>query len=149
MSSRAIRDGDKRTDAQKDRGRFEAEVLRLLTVIPEREILKCFNQRPDAEPLTEEEKREIRELEQDYKHTVIEDMIGKSYTRNKDGELIAVSKGGGALIVEWTLGKRRYSCRFKNKRCARDAVRDIAKLRCPSFCSCRSSEVETVVQGQI
>jgi len=85
-------------------------------------------QRKDEQPLTDKEKQEIRELEQLNRHAVVEDMIGKSYKRTDDGDYVAVSKGGGALIVEWTLGKRRYSCRFKNGRCVRDAIRDIAKL---------------------
>ena len=129
----AIVHRDKRTGAQKDRARFEAEVWRLLTVecVPERKILDgdtCFVQRKDEQPLTDKEKQEIRELEQLNRHAVVEDMIGKSYKRTDDGDYVAVSKGGGALIVEWTLGKRRYSCRFKNGRCVRDAIRDIAKL---------------------
>jgi hypothetical protein len=127
--ARAIELGDRRTDAEKDRCRFEAEVVRLLTVecFPERKILAgdCFGLREDTQPLTEDEKREIRELEHMHKHAVIEDMIGKSYRRNDDGEYVATGKG---LILEWTLGEARYSCRFKNRRCARDAVREIAKL---------------------
>jgi hypothetical protein len=145
----AIEHGDRRTEAEKDRCRFEAEVVRLLTVecVPERLILSqdtrtvyrgdkdcedkdkqpLFVQRDDAQPLTLEEKQEIRDFEQWDKHANIEDKIGKSYKRTDDGEYVAVGKG---LILEWTLdkGKTWYSCRFPNRRCARDAVREIAKL---------------------
>jgi hypothetical protein len=62
-------------------------------------------------PLTDEEKRENRELEHDYKQSVIEDMIGKSYNEPQGRRM--VNKGDGALILEWTLGKRRYSCHFQ------------------------------------
>jgi hypothetical protein len=100
--------------------------------VPERKLLAadtCFVQRKDTQPLTEEEKREILRWETLYNQDYVEELIGKRYTRNKDGELITVSKGGGALILEWTVGKHHYSCHFKNKRCTRDAVREIAKLR--------------------
>ena len=125
----AIEHGDERTGQEKDRGRFEAEVMRLLTVecVPERKILAgdtCFVQRKNAQPLTEKEKHEIHELERTYRHAVIEDMIGKRYRRADDGGYVAVGEG---LILEWTVGEHRFSCRFKNRRCARDAVRDIAK----------------------
>jgi hypothetical protein len=133
----AMERGDRRTDQEKDRGRFEAEVARLLIIdrVPERKILaddknnKCFNLRYDTAPLTNEEKQTIRDFEwSGCTHAVIEDEIGKCYKRADNGDYIAASKGRGALIVEWTLDKQRhYSCRFKNRRCARDCVRDIAK----------------------
>jgi hypothetical protein len=92
-----------------------------------RQILESFHPRKDTKPLTDKEKKFIRWHEDErWNHAEIEDMIGKSYTRNKDSELIAVSKRGGALIVEWKDRTQKFTHRFKNERCALDAIRDIA-----------------------
>ena len=133
---RDIEHGDRRADQEKNRRLFEEEVARLLIIdgVPERMILTnesmCFNLRYDAGPLTNEEKRTIRDLEwSGCTHAVIEDEINKRYKRTDSGDYVAASKGRGALVVEWTLdeGKTWYSCRFKNRRCARECVRSVAK----------------------
>jgi hypothetical protein len=149
----AMQGADNRTESEKERAHFNAEVIRRLegafwsthskkgdnredaTLTPggkitdakARQILESFKQRKDTNPLTPEEKQTIRDLELiGCTHTVIEDEIRKGYKRS-DGDYVAVNEEGGALIVEWTFGKRRYSHRFKNERCALDAIRDTAK----------------------
>jgi hypothetical protein len=151
----AMQRADNRTEWQKERAHFNAEVIRRLesafwsthskkgdnredailtpagkfTDAKARQILESFHPRKDTKPLTDKEKKFIRWHEDErWNHAEIEDMIGKSYTRNKDSELIAVSKRGGALIVEWENQNRtqKFSHRFQNERCALDAIRDIA-----------------------
>jgi hypothetical protein len=53
----------------------------------------------------------------------IENTIGKRYRRTDDGEYVTVGKRADSRMDS----RHHYSCRFKNRRCARDAVRDIAK----------------------
>ena len=153
--AKAIRWHDSRTESQKARARFNAEVLQRLetgfwstraklkakphvesaTLTPAskitdtkaRKILDSFNQRADMKPLTPEEIQTIRDLEwSNCSHAVIEDEIGKGYKRTDNGDYIAVHDNGGALIVEWKDQTQKFSHRFKNKRCALDAIRDIA-----------------------
>jgi hypothetical protein len=151
--AKAIRWHDSRTESEKARAHFNAEVIRRLegafwsthskkgdnresaTLTPAgkftdakaRQILESFHPRKDTKPLTDKEKKFIRWHEDErWNHAEIEDMIGKSYTRNRDSELIAVSKRGGALIVEWKNRTQKFTHRFKNERCALDAIRDIA-----------------------
>jgi hypothetical protein len=95
-----------------------------------RQILESFHARKDAEPVTftPEKKREIRELEQMNKKAVVEDIIGQPYKLDENGEPVPVSNNGGALIVEWKEGERKFTHRFKNERCALDGVRDVIGL---------------------
>jgi hypothetical protein len=151
--AKAIRWHDSRTESKKARAHFNAEVIRRLegafwsthskkgdnresaTLTPAdkitdtkaRKILDSFNQRADMKPLTPEEIQTIRDLEwSNFAHTVIEDEIGKGYKRDDNGDYIAVHDSGGALIVEWKDQTQKFRHRFKNQRCALDAIRDIA-----------------------
>lgn len=95
-----------------------------------RQILESFHLCKDAKPLTftPELKREIRELEQMNKKAMVEDIIGQPYERDENREPVPVSEEGGALIVEWKEGARKFAHRFKNERCALDAVRGMIGL---------------------